>query len=137
MPLDDESLPRDNGDLVFAAPWQARALAIAVAVVEKLDLPWDVFRQHLMAEIAADPQRPYYDSWGRALESMVLRTRPRDTRGARRRHADRARAALAAVCGQHRDPRTCLAVGDDISDCRAVDFVAGVITSGQACAIEG
>ena len=71
MPLDDESLPRDNGDLVFAAPWQARALAIAVAVVEKLDLPWDVFRQHLMAEIAADPQRPYYDSWGRALESMV------------------------------------------------------------------
>ena len=72
MPLDDESLPRDNGDLVFAAPWQARALAIAVAVVEKLDLPWDVFRQRLMAEIAADPQRPYYDSWGRALESMVL-----------------------------------------------------------------
>ena len=25
-----------------------------------------------MEEIAADPQRPYYDSWGRALESMVL-----------------------------------------------------------------
>jgi nitrile hydratase accessory protein len=71
-PLDDESLPRDNGDLVFAAPWQARALAVAVAVVEKLDLPWDVFRQRLIAEIAADPQRPYYDSWGRALESMVL-----------------------------------------------------------------
>jgi len=72
IPLDDESLPRDNGELVFAAPWQARALAIAVAVVEKLDLPWDVFRQRLIAEIAADPQRPYYDSWGRALESMVL-----------------------------------------------------------------
>ena len=40
-PFDDESLPRDNGELVFDAPWQARALAIAVAVVEKLDLPWD------------------------------------------------------------------------------------------------
>jgi hypothetical protein len=69
---DDETLPRDNGNLVFDAPWQARALGIAVAVVEKLGLPWDVFRHRLMEEIAADPQRPYYDSWGRALESMVL-----------------------------------------------------------------
>jgi hypothetical protein len=47
-------------------------LGIAVAVVEKLGLPWDAFRRRLMEEIAADPQRPYYDSWGRALESMVL-----------------------------------------------------------------
>ena len=39
--LDDESLPRDNGELVFEAPWQARALAIAVALVERLGLPWD------------------------------------------------------------------------------------------------
>ena len=28
-PLHDESLPRDNGDFVFDAPWEARALAIA------------------------------------------------------------------------------------------------------------
>ena len=69
---DDETLPRDNGTLVFDAPWQARALGIAVAVVEKLGLPWDAFRHRLMEEIAADPHRPYYDSWGRALESMVL-----------------------------------------------------------------
>jgi nitrile hydratase accessory protein len=72
IPLDDDSLPRDNGDLVFDAPWQARALAVAVAVVEKLDLPWDAFRRRLMEQIAADPQRPYYDSWATALESMIL-----------------------------------------------------------------
>jgi nitrile hydratase accessory protein len=71
-PLDDESLPRDNGELVFEAPWQARALAIAVALVESLEVPWDTFRRRLMAEIAEDPQRPYYESWGRALESMVV-----------------------------------------------------------------
>jgi nitrile hydratase accessory protein len=71
IPL-DESLPRDNGELVFDEPWQVRALAIAVAVVEKLDLPWDTFRRRLMDEITADPQRPYYDSWGKALESMVV-----------------------------------------------------------------
>jgi nitrile hydratase accessory protein len=71
-PLDDESLPRDNGELVFEAPWQARALAIAVALVEKLDLPWDAFRRRLMGQIAEGPQRPYYESWGKALESMVV-----------------------------------------------------------------
>ncbi|MBP1821994.1 nitrile hydratase accessory protein [Mycobacterium sp. OAE908] len=70
--LDDASLPRDNGELVFESPWQARALAIAVALVEKLDLPWDAFRHRLMAEIARDPQRPYYESWSAALESMVI-----------------------------------------------------------------
>ena len=70
--LDDTSLPRDNGELVFETPWQARALAIAVALVEKLGLPWDAFRHRLMDEIGKDPQRPYYESWGAALESMVV-----------------------------------------------------------------
>jgi nitrile hydratase accessory protein len=70
--LDDASLPRDNGELVFEAPWQARALAIAVSLVERLGLPWDVFRRRLMDEIARDPDRPYYESWGAALESMVV-----------------------------------------------------------------
>ncbi len=72
IPFDDETLPRDNGELVFDAPWQARALALAVAVIERLGLPWDTFRTRLMAEIAADPDRPYYDSWALALESMVV-----------------------------------------------------------------
>jgi hypothetical protein len=61
-PFDDQSLPRDNGELVFEAPWQARALAIAVALTEKRGLPWDAFRRRLMDEIAKDPQRPYYES---------------------------------------------------------------------------
>ena len=71
-PFDDDTLPRDNGELVFDAPWQARALAIAVAVVERLELPWDAFRRRLMAEIAREPQRPYYESWSQALESLVI-----------------------------------------------------------------
>jgi nitrile hydratase accessory protein len=71
-PLDDKSLPRDNGELVFDAPWQARALAIAVALVERLGLPWDAFRHRLMASIAEEPKRPYYESWAKALESLVV-----------------------------------------------------------------
>ncbi|HKP44746.1 nitrile hydratase accessory protein [Mycobacterium sp.] len=70
--LDDESLPRDNGELVFESPWEARALVIAVALVDKLGLPWDAFRRRLMDEIAKDPQRAYYESWGAALESMII-----------------------------------------------------------------
>ena len=70
--LDEASLPRDNGELVFEAPRQARAVAIAVTVVERLGLPGDVFRHRLMAEIADDPQRAYYESWGAALESRSL-----------------------------------------------------------------
>ena len=64
--------PRDNGELVFQAPWEARAFALAVAVVEQLDLPWDEFRQRLIIEISADPDRPYCESWAAALESFIL-----------------------------------------------------------------
>jgi nitrile hydratase accessory protein len=66
------ALPRDNGELVFAAPWEARALALAVALVERLGLPWDAFRRHLIDAVAADPQRPYYESWAVALEAFVF-----------------------------------------------------------------
>jgi nitrile hydratase accessory protein len=71
-PFDDDTLPRDNGELIFDAPWQARALAIAVAVVDQLGLPWDAFRHRLMASIAEEPDRPYYESWTKALESLVV-----------------------------------------------------------------
>lgn len=70
--MDDAPLPRDNGELVFDAPWEARALAIAVALVERLQVPWDEFRHRLMQAIADAPQRPYYESWAAALESLVL-----------------------------------------------------------------
>jgi len=64
--------PRDNGELVFAAPWEGRAFALAVALVGRLDLEWDDFRHRLMAAIAEDPERAYYESWALALESLVL-----------------------------------------------------------------
>ena len=66
------ALPRDNGELAFAAPWEGRALAMAVALVDRFDLPWDAFRQQLMRAIADEPDRPYYESWAAALETMVV-----------------------------------------------------------------
>ena len=66
------ALPRDNGELVFSAPWEARVFAIAVALVDRLDLPWDAFRSRLIEQITAEPDRPYYESWAAALESLVV-----------------------------------------------------------------
>jgi nitrile hydratase accessory protein len=66
------ALPRDNGELAFSAPWEARALAMAVGLVERLGLPWDTFRQRLIKAVADAPDRPYYESWAVALEALVV-----------------------------------------------------------------
>ena len=70
--MDGAPLPRDNGELVFDAPWEARALAMAVALTDRLGLSWDDFRHRLMRAIADEPDRPYYESWAVALESFVV-----------------------------------------------------------------
>ena len=64
--------PRDNGEVVFEAPWEARVFGLAAAVVEtRFAGDRGPFRQHLIAAIAADPQRPYWESWTAALEALV------------------------------------------------------------------
>lgn len=66
------ALPRQNGELVFEAPWQGRALAMALAVVEGLGLDWREFQGRLIAAIAARPDAPYWDCWVAALERLVV-----------------------------------------------------------------
>jgi hypothetical protein len=72
----DPELPRSNGELALDEPWQGRALAMAIALVERLDLRWDDFRRHLIAAIDADPERPYWDSWAVALDAFVAENVP-------------------------------------------------------------
>jgi Nitrile hydratase beta subunit, N-terminal len=52
-------------------PWQGRAVALAVELVQSLGLPWDAFRRHLMAAVDDEPHRPYYESWLVALEALA------------------------------------------------------------------
>jgi len=68
----EAALPRQNGELVFDAPWQGRVLGMALAVVQERGLDWDEFRQRLIAAIDADPTRPYYESWTAALTDLVV-----------------------------------------------------------------
>ena len=70
--LADPSLPRDNGMLVFDAPWQGRALAMAVLCVERTGCDWDDFRAHLIASIDEQPARPYWESWVVALDRFLV-----------------------------------------------------------------
>jgi nitrile hydratase accessory protein len=66
------ALPRENGELVFDAPWQGRVLGMALAVVHERGLDWDEFRHRLIAAIESDPSRPYYESWTAALTDLVV-----------------------------------------------------------------
>ncbi|HEY3096162.1 MAG TPA: nitrile hydratase accessory protein [Acidimicrobiia bacterium] len=66
------ALPRQNGELVFEAPWQGRMFGLALGVVRKLGLDWEEFRRRLIAAIDADPARQYYESWIAALDALVV-----------------------------------------------------------------
>jgi nitrile hydratase accessory protein len=66
------ALPRVNGEPVFETPWQGRVFGLTVVAVRELGLDWDEFRQRLITAITEDADRPYYDSWVAALESLVI-----------------------------------------------------------------
>jgi hypothetical protein len=65
-------VPRRNGELAFDAPWQGRVFALAAAVVDRaFGGDREPFRQELIKAIAAEPGRPYWESWTAALEALV------------------------------------------------------------------
>ena len=66
------ALPRRNGELAFEAPWQGRAFGMALAVVERLALPWTEFQRRLIDEIGTHPDAPYWECWLGALERLVV-----------------------------------------------------------------
>ena len=72
------ALPRDNGELVFQAPWQGRAFALALALNQGGFFQWSDFVDALAANIAAADQESipssYYDLWLASLEGLVIST---------------------------------------------------------------
>ncbi len=65
-------LPRRNGELAFHTPWQGRVFALAAAVVEHaFGGDREPFRRQLIKAIAAEPGRPYWESWTAALEALA------------------------------------------------------------------
>ena len=73
--VDVVGVPRRNGKLAFDAPWQSRAFGLAAAVVEtRFGKDWEPFRTRLIAAVAADETRPYWESWTVALEDLLVTT---------------------------------------------------------------
>lgn len=70
------ALPRENGELVFQAPWQARAFGLAVALSQKELYEWREFSAELAATIAAaeqyDDPANYYARWIASLEELII-----------------------------------------------------------------
>ena len=75
--MDEQAaLPRKNGELVFEAPWEARAFGLAVALNEAGVYPWRDFSQGLAAETAALERQgtpaSYYEHWLETLEKLAI-----------------------------------------------------------------
>lgn len=73
--------PRQNGELVFEAPWESRLFGLTMVLCEEGRIRWDDFRRELIEQIArfdrqasANPEFHYYRHWQRALEIMVDRS---------------------------------------------------------------
>jgi nitrile hydratase accessory protein len=69
--------PRSNGELVFTAPWESRAFAMAISMSESGQIAWEDFRRHLIGRIAAwekagDGEWSYYECWLDALEALAV-----------------------------------------------------------------
>jgi nitrile hydratase accessory protein len=68
---DQVSPPRDNGEIVFGAPWERRVFGITIALCRSGSCEWESFRSRLIARIAEDEARPYWESWAAALEDVL------------------------------------------------------------------
>ena len=70
-------LPRDdNNEVVFSAPWEARAFAVVVALHQQGHFTWPEWAECLGEEIAAaaaaDDGSQYYQYWLSAAEKLVV-----------------------------------------------------------------
>jgi hypothetical protein len=68
------SPPRDNGEIVFGAPWERRVFGLTLAACRSGACDWEGFRQRLIARIAEDGLRPYWLSWAAAFQDVLERT---------------------------------------------------------------
>jgi nitrile hydratase accessory protein len=69
--------PRQNGELVFAAPWESRLFGLTMALLQAGAFDWEEFRTQLIAAIDEWERQPdhgvwrYYERWQVALERVL------------------------------------------------------------------
>jgi hypothetical protein len=65
---------RQNGEIVFAAPWERGVFGLTVTLCRSQTCEWESFRQQLIRRIAEDEAAPYWASWALALEDVLARS---------------------------------------------------------------
>ena len=86
--------PRNNGELVFAEPWQGRAFGLVMTLTQRGVLSYDAFRDALIGQIRGAEQRSptgqsdYYRCWLQALEQVLTDTSVLDRADVDARAAD-------------------------------------------------
>ncbi len=68
------SPPRDNGEIVFEAPWERRVFGLTLALCRSGACDWESFRQRLIGRIGEDETRLYWTSWAAAFEDVLAVT---------------------------------------------------------------
>lgn len=70
--------PRENGELVFGAPWESRLFGLTMALYDAGHFAWDDFRRLLIEEIGEwdradhpDDEWNYYERWAVAFERLL------------------------------------------------------------------
>jgi len=67
--------PRSNGELVFAAPWEGRAFAMALTLHDRGLFEWSAFQGQLIRAVAraeaAGGEFSYYRCWLEALQTLL------------------------------------------------------------------
>ena len=69
------ALPRENGEILFTSPWEARVFGLAVALNEQGAFAWKQFSETLAEQIAKAEQEgessTYYERWLRTLHLVT------------------------------------------------------------------
>jgi nitrile hydratase accessory protein len=71
--------PQESGDLVFEAPWQARAFGLVVTLYRQGLFEWNEFQNRLIEQVQADAfadeendsESVYYRQWIAAFEQLL------------------------------------------------------------------
>ena len=70
--------PRQNGELIFAAPWESRIFGLTMALFESGRFEWTEFQSRLIAAIAEHEAQleggveyDYYGCWLEAFRSLA------------------------------------------------------------------
>ena len=76
---DAVDLPQQGDNLVFDAPWQARAFGLVVSLYRQGLFEWNEFQSRLIEQVQADafadeeedPESIYYRQWIAAFEQLL------------------------------------------------------------------